>query len=154
MRKILFLVSSLALMSVLLLGCQFEESDTIDAHETVPIQQTGDINEKFEADGEISTVSISKSQTSNATVIDDEVSIQTLKSIISSAVKEHGIVNMANPEFYMNVVYENENNQSFHLWIGKKGEKSAFMKTGDTHIIYTISEKMTNKFMDILGQQL
>jgi hypothetical protein len=31
----------------------------------------------------------------------DDESIETFKTVVSSAVKEKGIVNMANPEFYL-----------------------------------------------------
>lgn len=149
MRKIMFLVLSLAFMSVVLLGCQSENSTTINTDDTKPEQQSKDI---LNVDGEITKISISKSTGNNgsATIFEDNDSIETLKSIISNAVKEDGIVDMANPEFYMNLIYENENEQGFHLWVGENGEKSTLMKTDDTHTIFTVSEEMTNKLIDLI----
>lgn len=145
----MFLVLSLTLMSVILMGCQSEDSTTIDADKTNPEQQSEE-NANLKFDGEITKVSISKSTGNSETVFEDDGSIETLKSIISSALKENGIVDMASPEFNMDVVYENENKQSFHLWIGEKGQKSALMKSDDTHTIYTVSEEMTKKLIDLI----
>ena len=150
MRRIIFLVLSLAFMSVFLLGCQSEDNTTIDVNNTNFEHQSKD-NEKLKVDGEITKISISKSKgnSGSATIFEDDESIETLKSIISNAVKEDGIVDMANPEFYMNLIYDNEKEQGFHLLIGEKGEKSKLMKTDDTHTIYTVSEEMTDKLIDL-----
>ncbi|MFJ5769825.1 hypothetical protein [Psychrobacillus sp. NPDC093180] len=149
MSKIMFLALSLALTSVILLGCQSEDRTTIDTDKTNTEQQSEN-NGKLKFDGEITKVSISKSKGSSATIFEDDGSIETFKSMISSAVKENGIAEMAKPEFYVDVIYENENKQSFYLWIGEKGEKSTLMKTDDTHTIYTVSEEMTNKLIDLI----
>ena len=150
MKKVISLVLLSAFMSVILLSCQSEDSTTINnVDKTTPEQQSED-SEKLILDGEITKVSISKTKGNSETVLEDSSSIETLKSIISSAVKENGEVNMANPEFYMDVTYENENIQSFQLWLGEKGQKSTLMKTDDTHTIYTISEAMNDKLIDLI----
>lgn len=149
MKKVISLVLLSAFMSVILLGCQSEDSTTINVDKPTPEQQSEDSG-KLILDGEITKVSISKTKGNSETVLEDSSSIETLKSIISSAVKENGEVNMANPEFYMDVTYENENIQSFHLWIGEKGQKSTLMKTDDTHTIYTVSEEMNDKLIDLI----
>lgn len=149
MRKVMFFVLSLAFMSIVLLGCQSERNVAIDVEKTNSEQQPKD-DGNLKVDGKITKVNISKSKGESATVFEDDDSIQTLESIISNAVKEKGIVNMGDPEFYMDVLYDNGHEQSFHVWIGKQGEKSALMKTDDTHSIFTISEEMTNKLIDLM----
>lgn len=151
MRKIMFLVLSLAFLSVVLLGCQSENSTTIDTDDNNPEEQSRD-NDKLKVNGEITKFSISNSKgnSGSATILEDDDSIETIESIISNAVKEDGIVDMANPEFYMNLIYDNEKEQGFHLWIGKNGEKSTLMKTDDTHTIFTVGEAMTNKLIELI----
>jgi len=144
------LVLSLTFISTILWGCQSGDSTTIDTDKTKPEQQSEEENEKLNFDREITKVSISKAQGNIITVFDDEKSIETFKSIISSAVNENGIVNIVNPEYYMDVVYANKNKQSFELWIGEKGEKSALMKTNNTYTLYTVSKEMTDKLIDLI----
>ena len=150
MRKTMSLVLSLTFISTILWGCQSGDSTTIDTDKTKPEQQSEEENEKLNFDREITKVSISKAQGNIITVFDDEKSIETFKSIISSAVNENGIVNIVNPEYYMDVVYANKNKQSFELWIGEKGEKSALMKTNNTYTLYTVSKEMTDKLIDLI----
>ncbi|WP_203248765.1 hypothetical protein [Sporosarcina beigongshangi] len=161
MKKFVLLVLSMSFMTVTLLGCQAKDNAAIntdtdtDTTEREPTkqalseQQPGE-NEVLVLDGEIKKVSISTSKGNNATIFDDDFSIEILKSVFSSAIKENGIVNMANPEFYVDIVYENENKQSFHLWLGGKFEESTLMKTDDTHTIYILPEESTNKIMDLM----
>ncbi|MEK4628847.1 hypothetical protein MKZ17_11630 [Solibacillus sp. FSL R7-0682] len=133
MKKTLSLILSLAFISTILLGCQSEED-----------------SEKLKLNAEVIKVSISNSQGNSETIFEDDASIEIFNTIITSGVKIKGFPMMANPEFYMDVVYENENKQSFHLWIGEKGEESTIMKIDDTHNIYTISEKMTDKWYELI----
>ncbi|PGT89023.1 MULTISPECIES: hypothetical protein [Bacillaceae] len=142
MRKITLLLS-LTLLSAILFGCQSEDSTTTDAANTNAELQS-------EGDAEITKISISKSKGVSPTVFEEDKDVETFKSIISSAVKEDGIANMANPEYYLDVIYINENKQSYHLWIGEKGQKSTLMKTDDTHTIYTVSEEMTDKLIELI----
>lgn len=164
MRKIMLLVLSLAFMSVILLGCESKESATINSDKDTTEQESTkqepsekesteqqlEDNEILILDGEIKKVSISKSKGNSATVFDDEFSIKVLSRVFSIAVKENGIVNMANPEFYVDIVYDNEDKQSFHLWLGGKFIESTLMKTDDTHTIYILPEESTNKIIDLM----
>lgn len=164
MRKIMLLVLSLAFMSVILLGCQSKNSATINSDKNTTEQestkqepseqesteQQPEDNEILILNGEIKKVSILKPKGNSATVFEDDFSIGVLKRVFSIAVKENSIVNMANPEFYVDIVYENEEKQSFHLWLGGKFEESTLMKTDDTHTIYILPEESTNKIIDLM----
>lgn len=163
MKKTLSLVLSLTLISTILLGCQSGDNTTKDTDKNKLEQQTEVVtktdteietnqqseegNKNLKIDGVITKVSISKGD--ETTVFDDDKSIETFNTVFTSAIKENGIVNMTNPEFYIDVVYANENKQSFYLWLGEKGEKSTLMKTDDTHTIHTVSEEMTDKIIDL-----
>lgn len=161
------LVISLIFISTILLGCQSGENTKIDTNKTKAEKQTESVtktntnkdetSQQLEEDNgnlklkrEISKVSISHSKGSDTSIFDDDKSLKTFESIILSAVKESGLVNMADPEFNMDVVYANKNKRSYYLWIGEKGQKSVLMKTDDTYTVYTVSEEMTDTLIDLI----
>ena len=92
----------------------------------------------------------SKTKGVDEITIDDKESINTFRSIFSNAVEEPGIVKMADPEFNLEVDYDNEKHSNLYLWIGEKGQRSTFMKTEDTHTIYTVSEEETDKLIELV----
>ena len=145
----MYLVLTMACMTFIVLGCQSKDSKAIDAVKT-NIEQQSEDKETLSSDGEITYVSISKFHGDDTMVFDDEGSIEIVKSLISNAVKQPGIVNMADPVFKMIIVHEDESKESFHLWIGEKGQQSVLMNLEDTHIIYTISEAVTSKFVKLI----
>lgn len=57
---------------------------------------------------------------------------------------------MSDSEFYLKVIYDSDNNQILYLWIGDEGERSPFMKTEDTHTIYTVSEGLTVQLIELV----
>jgi len=149
MRKNFVTILTVVLVSSFLFGCQSEDNMAMETEKpTTEIQVEN--NNQLKLDGEITKIIVSKTKGVNATVYEKDEVIETFKNIISGAIKESGIVNMANPELYMDIVYENENKQSFYLWIGEKGQKSTLMKTDDTHTIYTVSREMNDKVIELV----
>lgn len=138
MKNIILFVLSLVFVSAILLGCQLKD------------------NTGLQSDGEITKVSISKSggfakvNPDFFAVFDDEKNLKTLRGVISSAVKQEGIVDMVEPEFDLQVIYENGDIQGFHLWVEEKGQRSTLMNIDNTHTAYTVSEEMTNKLIDLV----
>ena len=138
MKRTILLVMTLVFMSFILLGCQSEDSNVLHL------------------DGEIIKVSISKSEgfaklnSDYFAVFTHEETLKTFRSVISSSIKEEGIVDMVEPEFDLEVIYENGNKQGFHIWVGKKGQISTLMKIDDTHTVYTVSGEMTNKLIALI----
>ena len=137
MKKSILYVLLLSLMSVVLIGCQSKGNNGF-------------------SDANITKVSIFKSSgfgkvNSNFfTVYEDKETLDLFKKVISNAVKQDGVVNMAEPEFDIEVIYTDDNKQGYHLWIGEKGQKSTLMDVNDTHTIYLISEDLTNKLIDLI----
>ena len=137
MKKSILYVLLLSLMSVVLIGCQSKDSNGL-------------------SDGNITKVSISKSSdfgkvNSNFfTVYEDKETLDIFKNVISNAVKQDGIVDIAKAEFDVEVIYTDGNKQGYHLWVGEKGQKSTLMDVNDTNTIYLISEDLTNKFIDLM----
>ena len=150
MRKNIVTILTAVLVSSFLFGCQSKDNSMAMETEKPTTEIQVEDNNQLKLDGDITKIIVSKTKGVHATVFEKEELIETFKSIISGANKESGIVNMANPELYMDVVYKNENKQSFYLWIGDKGQKSTLMKTDDTHTIYTVSEEMTDMVIELV----
>ena len=55
-------------------------------------------------------MSISKAKGFNEITFDDKESLKAFQNIFSSAVKEPGVVDMADPEFYLEAIYEKGTN--------------------------------------------
>lgn len=133
MKKFILITLSAIFLSSLLVGCQ--------------------LNEKAANESEWTSISISKTKGVDAITFDDQETMNTLQSIFASAVKVAGIADMTDPEFYLKVVDDKENQKRMHLWIGEKGQKSTIMNTEDTHTIYTVSEEQTEKLIELVESQ-
>lgn len=83
-------------------------------------------------------------------VIEDEEAIEEIEPLISSAARENGIVNMASPEHTFEIVYSSEDIQRYFLWIGEKGQKSTLMRSDDISTIYTVSEELTDRLIELM----
>lgn len=138
MKKFYRFIVSILLIPLILIGCQ----------STVDDETPND---------EISKVSLSNSSTIGQintdffTVYEDEEVLETFQNIFTSAVKQEGIVDIAEPEFDLEVIYKEGNKQEYHLWLGEKDEQSTLMQVEDTHTIYTISEEATNQLIDLVN---
>lgn len=138
MKKFYRFIVSILLVPLILIGCQ----------STVDDETPND---------EISKVSLSNSNTIGQintdffTVYEDEEVLETFQNIFTSAVKQEGIVDIAEPEFDLEVIYKEGNKQEYHLWLGEKDEQSTLMQVEDTHTIYTISEEATNQLIDLVN---
>lgn len=115
MKKGIILLALLIAISLPLVGCNKVEIE--------------DNSISLVLDGEITKVSISKLNNSDAMVLDisgtlnDKEVLKTFKDILLDATEEEGIVNMVNPEFRLEITYEDGSKQEFNLWIGKEGQK-------------------------------
>lgn len=138
MKKFYRFIVSILLIPLILIGCQ----------STVDDETPND---------EISKVSLSNSNTIGQintdffTVYEDEEVLETFQNIFTRAVKQEGIVDIAEPEFDLEVIYKEGNKQEYHLWLGEKDEQSTLMQVEDTHTIYTISEEATNQLIDLVN---
>jgi hypothetical protein len=79
-------------------------------------------------------------------VIDGKSTIQTIKKAIKNAIKQPGVVDMADPHFKINI-----GDEIYFLWLtSSEGSIGALMNFKDTHTIYTLTETMTKELQDIL----
>ncbi|MGL4818797.1 MAG: hypothetical protein ACRC5C_02295, partial [Bacilli bacterium] len=114
MKKGASVVILSSLMAVILLSCQHANNATIKENTTINKQQTK-ADQDLILKEQIIKISISNKVSNRVTVLEDHSSIYTLRNILSSAQKESGIVNIADPKFYMDVSYEDKTTQTFYL---------------------------------------
>ena len=132
-----------------------ENIDKNNNIETDP-NETVEQDTKLLLDLEIKEVIISKSEGSETTVTDfvgslkSDEDLKTFKSIMSSAIKEEGKVKMMNPEFDLEIIYEDEIKQKLYLWLGRDGQISSLMDTENTMKRYSISEEATYELINLM----
>jgi len=79
-------------------------------------------------------------------VISDKDTIKTINKAIKGSIKQPGIVDMADPQYKINM-----GDEIYFLWLTRSdGTIGTIMNFKDTHTIYTLSENMTKELKDIL----
>lgn len=73
----------------------------------------------------------------------DKKETQQFKKAISSAKKQPGIVDMADPQYKVGL-----GGKSFFLWLSE--EHGTIMDVKDTHYIYSLTDKSVEKLYDML----
>lgn len=145
MKKITLFVS-LVLISIILSGC-------LTPSESQKPNSLQNDNETLLLDQRIKEVTVSESNRNSSTISENNDFIEEFRNIISSAVKENGIANTSNPTHLIEIQYEDGTKQNLDLWIGQDGEKAMLMKSDDTHTIYTISEEMSKKLINLVWER-
>lgn len=139
---------SLVLVSLIILGCQSKEN--VSTETTIKSSPNSENNKNLSIEKDFVSIGVSKTKGIKEIIYDDKESLKAFQDVFSSAASEPGIVNMTSPEFYMDVVHDKNNQQSLYLWIGKKGQKSTFMKAEDSNTIYFVPEEMTDKLIEFV----
>lgn len=137
MRNCLFSILALTIFFIFLIGCQTSNKELLQ-------------------DEDVSKVSISTSNgfgkvnADSPAVYEDQETLDLFKSVVTNAVKQDGIVDVAEPEFELNVIFADGNKENYYLWVGEKGQKSALMHVKNTHTIYALSEEITDQLVELL----
>lgn len=148
MRKIQFILFPLTYLSILLIACQPNESKA-----TVHDYPQTALKEKVDVVGEVIEVILSSSTLEDTIIFKDEASIKEFKDMISNSVKRDGIVNMSNPDYYIDIMFKKDKKQTYYLWIGENMENGSLMKADDTHTIYTFNEETNKKISNLLQRK-
>ena len=124
---------SILIMLLLFSGCQADEPAVLSV---------GD---------DINKIIVSKMKGTDEKIFEDTESIDAFELILTSAVKDDGIVNMAQAEYKVDFYQDETKQQSLWVWIGEQDEKGVFMKPEDTHTTYSISVEENNKLVELVG---
>ncbi|MED4122947.1 hypothetical protein [Halalkalibacterium halodurans] len=80
----------------------------------------------------------------------DEIAV--FGEAIETATKMDGIVNVVKADFDIELLRDNEEDFSFHLWLDDEAKTGSIMYTGDTHTLYSLTEDSTQKLQEQLFQ--
>lgn len=110
-------------------------------------------NDKLQLKEDIKEIKVFKSNKSTKedlinSFVDMEI-IKTVKNIINSANKQAGIVNITDSNYNIEIIYENDKKQKLNLWL-RKDEKASLMKVEETHILYNLSEEMSDNLYELI----
>lgn len=83
----------------------------------------------------------------------DEENVELLKNIIKSVKKLEGIVKMSDPDYSLEIIYEDNSKDQLYVWIMEDGI-SSIMDIEDTHTLYNFPEDMNEKLIDLFKIEL
>ncbi|WP_017687201.1 hypothetical protein [Paenibacillus sp. PAMC 26794] len=146
-KKILF-IFNLTVILLLVIGCQSKGNNSVNTSITNPSQS--DSHEGLLINNSVKSIGIVKSDSTNEIIYKDNNSLQTFKSILSTATKEDGIFDLADSQYTMNIYYDNKNQDKLYLWIGEEGQISRFMNSEDTQSTYSVSKESTDKLIELI----
>lgn len=142
MKKIIRFIVLVFLMSSILLACQ-QEKQPLDSDKEI---KEVTIFESTEFKKEKSELIVSASDTKQSEIF------VTVKNILVDAKKQDGVVDMVEPNYYLEMIYEDNTRKEFHLWLmDVEGGKGSIMETEDTHILYNFSEELNTQLIHLLN---
>lgn len=103
---------------------------------------------------EIRLVTISNLNGGKEVSFDEAELLEWFERLLTSAVKEAGIVNMGASELRMHVEFESNRRQSFNLWLGAEGQVSSLMKVEDSHTLYSITAEHSEELLELVAATL
>lgn len=146
MKRFTILGLILVFVSITMLGCQPQDNK--------------DDNNKIDLKDEIKEVNIFQSNEFkkeksdlivSSSEIDNTEIFETVKTIINDAIKQAGIVSMTEPNYDLQIVYEDGSTKELYLWLMEVEDgKGSLMEVEDTHIVYTFSEELNAKLIDLI----
>lgn len=146
MKRFTILGFILVFVSITMLGCQSEDNK--------------DSNNKINLKDEIKEINIFQSndfkkEDSDLIVssgdIDNTEIFETVKTIINDAVKQAGIVDMTEPNYDLQIVYEDDSTKELYLWLMEVADgKGSLMEVEETHLVYTFSKELNAKLIDLI----
>lgn len=81
---------------------------------------------------------------------EDDDALEVFEDMLDEAIRREGIVDIALPEFDLEVVFEDGSSEGYHLWVGEIDDSSTLMKIEDTHTIYSIPVENTIELKALL----
>lgn len=76
--------------------------------------------------------------------------VNVFADMIRNADEEPGIVNMATPEYDVEVRYTSDEADRYYVWLGESGKPTSLMNLSDTHTVYSVPSDVTDALIDLL----
>jgi len=84
-------------------------------------------------------------------VFEDRPTLKLFKLAVSKAEKQPGIVDVAQPEYDVEMVYANGHTEGLHMWLHPEGTAGAIMYVTNTETIYTLPEDIAGRLVELLA---
>ena len=95
MKRFIYLLLSLTFLSLIVLGCQEQ-------------------NIKLSKDNDVLSISVKKSKDGDVLILEEKKFLNSFQDIFYSAVKEEGIVDMSDPEYYLDIEFDKGERQRIY----------------------------------------
>jgi len=137
MKKVIIILCSAILFIGLLTACLIpnEPNNITYKYQRIDIYTAKDFNK------EINTPIIS---------INEEKTLKEISTIISNSEKIPGTLDVASPEYILEIHDFNKSIQTVYLWIGKDRFNGMYMYKDNTETGYSISKANTQKLRNII----
>ncbi|RHB46776.1 hypothetical protein DW881_13635 [Exiguobacterium sp. AM39-5BH] len=118
---------------------------------------TGCGSNDFRTDG-IEEVRVSESdgfssfQDRDVITYDELEDVKVFADMIRNAEQQPGVVNMATPEYDVEVQYQDETVDRYYVWLGDLGMPTSIMDVNDTHTVYLVPADVTDELISLLEQ--
>lgn len=134
-------------------GTEYYEISNINTKESIAIKNDKGqfikavISHKNENNKNLEEVTVSNLDNgSKKLVLTDQEAIRTIKDAVNGAEKQPGAVDMADPQYKINL-----GDEIYFLWLTRSGGTiGIIMNRKDTQTIYSLSEKSTTQLNEIL----
>ncbi|WP_404353226.1 hypothetical protein [Exiguobacterium aurantiacum] len=121
------------------------------------IALTGCGSNDFRTDG-IEEVRVSESdgfssfQERDVITYDELEDVKVFADMIRNTEQQPGVVNMATPEYDVEVQYQDETVDRYYVWLGDLGMPTSIMDVNDTHTVYLVPADVTDELIRLLEQ--
>ena len=125
---------------------------------TLTLTLTGCASNDFRTDG-IEEVRVSESdgfssfQERDVITYDELEDVKVFADMIRNAEQQPGVVNMATPEYDVEVQYQDETVDRYYVWLGDLGMPTSIMDVNDTHTVYLVPADVTDELIRLLEQR-
>ena len=125
---------------------------------TLALTLTGCGSNDFRTDG-IEEVRVSESdgfsnfQERDVITYDELEDVKVFADMIRNAEQQPGVVNMATPEYDVEVQYQDETVDRYYVWLGDLGMPTSIMDVNDTHTVYLVPADVTDELIRLLEQR-
>ncbi|TCI45790.1 hypothetical protein EVJ27_07505 [Exiguobacterium sp. SH3S2] len=76
--------------------------------------------------------------------------VKVFADMIRNADEQPGIVNMATPEYDVEVRYTSDKTDRYYVWIGEFGKPTSLMNVNDTNTVYLVPADVTDELIELL----
>lgn len=136
------------LISIFLFGCQ-PQHEAAEAEE-VESESEATVSDRLLIEGDIEKVEFSETKGIDPIVYNAADELEIFRETFSSSIRQPGIVNMTDTEFYLKVIMADGEEHYLQLLLGGEGETASLMNAEDTHSLYSVAPDVNAKLIELV----